>query len=124
MGKGSTPGPSQQVTSGETADQSALAALVGQQTQQSNTLFNLTEPGLVQSENFYESLASGDPGAIMRATAPTAQASAGLTVTTPARGLVPGAKVLAPEPLAGCPARLTTVVTARLGTRCHPVKHP
>jgi hypothetical protein len=75
MGKGSTPGPSQQVTSGETADQSALAALVGQQTQQSNTLFNLTEPGLVQSENFYESLASGDPGAIMRATAPTAQAA-------------------------------------------------
>lgn len=73
MGKGST-GPSSDVTSGMAADQSALAQLVNQQTKQSSQLYNLTEPGLVQSENFFETLASGDPGAIMRAIAPTAQA--------------------------------------------------
>jgi hypothetical protein len=76
MGKGSsTPGPSAAVTSGDTADQTALAALVNQQAQQSNQLYNLTEPGLVQSENWYQELASGDPGAVMRALAPTAQAA-------------------------------------------------
>jgi hypothetical protein len=35
----------------------------------------MTEPGLVQSEDFYQNLASGDPAAIMKAIAPTAQAA-------------------------------------------------
>jgi len=74
MNKGSsTTAPSPQVTSGMTADQNALAALVNQQTQQSDQLFSLTEPGLVTAENYYQTLASGDPGAIMRAIAPQAQ---------------------------------------------------
>src|ERR1017187_7436067 len=55
-------------------------------------------------------------------TAPTAQASVAPIVTTPARALVPGANPVAAELLDGYPVRSTTVVTARLGTRCHPVK--
>ena len=74
-GKGSTPGPQQNVTQGETQDQSALAQLVNQSTQQSNQLYNLTEPGLASAENFYQTLSAGDPAAIMRAVAPTAQAA-------------------------------------------------
>lgn len=101
MGKGSTPGPSQQVTAGETADQNALASLIGQQTQQSNQLFNLSEPGLVQAENFYQTLASGDPGSIMRATAPeaqqTAQATSGARANIMANDPAGGEKNLALE---------------------------
>src|ERR1017187_4746325 len=55
-------------------------------------------------------------------TAPTAQASVAPIVTTPARALVPGANPVAAELLDGYPVRSTSVVTARLGTRCHPVK--
>src|ERR1019366_8551295 len=55
-------------------------------------------------------------------TAPTAQASVALTVTTPSRALVPGAKAAPPEALGWYPARPSTAVAARLGTSCHPVK--
>jgi hypothetical protein len=99
--KGSPPGPSQQVTSGEIADQNALAALVNQETQQSNQLFNLTEPGLGAAENFYQTLQSGDPGAIMRAIAPAAQqqtqAAQGATSNILANAPAGGEKNLALE---------------------------
>lgn len=75
FGKGNQAAPplSPEVNKGITQEETALTNLVKQQTDQSQTLFNLTEPGLNIAENWYETLASGDPGAIMRATAPMAQ---------------------------------------------------
>ena len=73
-GKGS-PGPSPQVSSGLQNAENTLTQIAGQQAGNAEQLYQLTEPGLVQSENFYSTLASGDPGAIMRAIAPTAQAA-------------------------------------------------
>jgi hypothetical protein len=61
------------VQQGILSNETAMVKLAQQQGQESQTLFNLTEPGLVQSENFFESLASGDPGSIMRVIAPGAQ---------------------------------------------------
>jgi len=76
VGKGgSTPGISPQVSSELTQAETGLVNLAQTQAAQASQLFGLVEPGLVTSENYYETLASGDPGAIMRAIAPTAQAS-------------------------------------------------
>src|ERR1700722_13786783 len=94
MGKGSEPGPSAAVTSGEAQDQTALAALVNQQTQQSQSLFDLAAPGLAQTEQYNESLASGQPGSVMRAIAPQAQQIA--QATTGAK-----ANIMANDPAGG-----------------------
>lgn len=73
-GKGSA-GLTPTETKDLTTSEDALTKLVTQQAGNAESLYNLTEPGLVQAENFYSTLASGDPSAIMRATAPTAQAA-------------------------------------------------
>lgn len=76
MGKGgSTPGISPGVQQGLLSNENALVQIAQQQSGNAEQLYKLTEPGLVTAENFYETLASGDPGAIMRAIAPTAQAA-------------------------------------------------
>lgn len=72
--KGSA-GLTPQETTDLTSSEAALTKLVGEQAANAQQLYQLEEPGLVQATNFYETLASGDPGAIMRATAPTAQAA-------------------------------------------------
>lgn len=102
MGKGGgTPGVSPTVTSGEAQDQTALASLINQQTQQSQSLFDLSAPGLTQAENYYETIASGSPGAIMRADAPVtqqiAQATAGAKKNIMDNGPAGGEKNLALE---------------------------
>ena len=48
-----------------------------QQQNRADKLFNLTEPGLASAENFYSLLASGDPAAIQRASAPATEQIAG-----------------------------------------------
>jgi hypothetical protein len=78
-GKGSTPGISPATQTALTTDETALVGLAGQQASNAQQIYNLEEPGLQQSTNFYESLASGDPAAIMRAIAPTAQATSQAT---------------------------------------------
>jgi len=71
--KGSPPGPSPQVTQGIVTNENVLSSLIGQETQESNQLFNLAMPGFVQEMNYEQSLASGQPGAVTRAIAPQAQ---------------------------------------------------
>jgi len=61
------------VTSGEQANSNALVAIAQQQNQNSQTLFNESNPGFTAAENFYGSLATGDPGKIALATAPATQ---------------------------------------------------
>jgi hypothetical protein len=101
LGKGSTGQVNPQVQAGELANQTALTQIAGEQEQNAQQLYNLTEPGLVQSENFYQSLASGSPAAIMRAIAPaaqqTAQASAGAKANILANDPAGGEKNLALE---------------------------
>ena len=57
------------------SNESALVGIAQGQAKNAQQLYGLTEPGLVESENFYEQLSSGDPAAIMKAIAPTAQAA-------------------------------------------------
>lgn len=64
---------SNDVSSGMLKDENALVSIAQQQNKNSQQLYGATEPGLAEAESFYQSLASGDPGAIMRATAPAAQ---------------------------------------------------
>lgn len=79
-GKGSSnsgnSGPSPAVYEGMLANSTALVDIAKGQAAHADTLFNLTEPGLQTAENFYSTLAAGDPAAILKATAPTAQAAA------------------------------------------------
>jgi hypothetical protein len=75
MGKGGSVGVSPSVSNGLLSDENALVSLAGQQAGNSQQLFNLTEPGLQTAENYYSQLATGDPGSVMRAIAPTAQAA-------------------------------------------------
>lgn len=70
---GKSSGVSTQVSAGEQANSNALTQVAVGQAANSQQLYNLTEPGLAQSENFYQTLAAGDPAAIMKAIAPTAQ---------------------------------------------------
>ena len=92
MGKSS--GLSGGVTSGLQSDANALVGIAQQQSNNSQTLFNQSLPGLTAAQNFYSTLSSGDPYAIARATAPAAQqinqASAGARAnimnSTPAGG--------------------------------------
>src|ERR1700722_13848774 len=78
-GKGSTPGISPATQTALTTDETALVGIAGEQAANSQQIYNLEEPGLQQSTDFYSSLASGDPAAIMRAIAPTAQATSAAT---------------------------------------------
>jgi hypothetical protein len=72
MGK-SSQGVSSQVSSGELANETALTQIAQQQSANSQTLFNLTEPGLASAENFYGALSTGSPAAISTAIAPATQ---------------------------------------------------
>jgi hypothetical protein len=72
MGKSAT-GVSPAVSSAEVSNSNALTAIAQQQNQNSQTLFNESNPGFVTAENQYQTLASGDPYAISRAVAPQVQ---------------------------------------------------
>jgi len=72
MGKGSA-GLSDSVQQGMLSNESALVGIAQQQNQNSQTLFNESNPGFKQAEGFYGTLASGDPYAISRAIAPATQ---------------------------------------------------
>jgi len=70
MGKG---GLSEKVQEGMLSNSTALTQIAQQQAKNSQQLYGVTEPGLVTAEDMYQSLASGDPSAIMRAISPAAQ---------------------------------------------------
>lgn len=70
-GKGG--GISHDVQQGMLQNESALVDIAKEQNKNAQTLFGLTEPGLQTAESFYQSLATGDPGAISRAISPAAQ---------------------------------------------------
>ena len=72
MGKAQT-GVSNQVSSAENSNEQALVSLASQQNANSQQLFNQTAPGLATAENFYGSLATGNPYSIATATAPAVQ---------------------------------------------------
>ena len=74
LGKGST-GPSEAVQEGMLSNETALVGIAKQQAANAEQLYGIAEPGFKTAENFYQTLASGDPSAIMRAIAPTAQAA-------------------------------------------------
>lgn len=98
-GKGGGDGLSPEVQQGMLSNQSALVKIAQGQAHNAEQLYNLTEPGLVTAENFYETLSSGDPGAIMRAIAPATQqvseASAGAKSNIMANAPAGGEKNLA-----------------------------
>lgn len=89
------------VSAGMLANETALTKIAQQQASHGEELFQLTEPGIIASENFYATLQSGDPGAIMRAIAPTAQqtseATAGAKSNIEANAPAGGEKNLALE---------------------------
>jgi hypothetical protein len=72
---GSAPGVSPAVSSEMQNAEMGLVNLANTQVAQAGQLFNLVEPGLATAENQFETLASGDPGALMRVIAPAAQAT-------------------------------------------------
>lgn len=78
MSKG---GLSQSVQNSLSQNATALTGLAEQQQANSQSLFNLTFPGMEQAESFYQALASGDPNKIAQAISPAtqqiAQATAG-----------------------------------------------
>jgi hypothetical protein len=69
-------GPSPDVYEGMLKNSTALVDIAQGQAAHADTLFNATEPGLQTAENFYQTLAAGDPAAILKATAPIAQQAA------------------------------------------------
>ena len=69
MGQGTDPAIQQGLLNNETY----LTNLAGQEFDLSQRVFNLGYPGLATAENYYANIATGDPGAIARATAPAAQ---------------------------------------------------
>jgi len=71
VGKGG--GLSDTVQQGMLQNQDALVAIAQQQSQESQQLFKTAYPGFQQAENFYGTLATGDPYAIARAIAPATQ---------------------------------------------------
>lgn len=72
-GKSGNQGLTPQVTGGIQANETALASLASQQAGNSQTLFNESNPGMVTAENFYQNLATGDPGKIATAIAPATE---------------------------------------------------
>jgi hypothetical protein len=75
MGGGGKSGgaSNQQLETSQVSSMDALTALATQQGNNSQTLFNMGLPGLEQSNQFYESLASGDPTKIAQVIAPATQ---------------------------------------------------
>jgi len=67
---GGTPAVSGQVENSLLGNESQLLNIANQQNQNSQSLFNLSEPGFATAENFYTNLASGSPSAIQSAIAP------------------------------------------------------
>jgi hypothetical protein len=101
-GKNSSTGTvSPQISQEMESNESALVNIAQGQATNAQQLYNLTEPGLVQSEDFYSKLASGDPAAIMQAIAPaaqqTAQAASGAKANIEANSPAGGEKNLALE---------------------------
>jgi hypothetical protein len=80
VGKGNA-GLQPAVTQGLQSNETALVNLAQTQNANSQSLFNESNPGFVSAENFYGSLASGDPTKIATAISPAtqqiAQATAG-----------------------------------------------
>jgi hypothetical protein len=76
------------------ANETALTQIAQGQAANAEQLYKVAEPGFQTAESFYSDLATGDPGAIMRAISPAAQqvnqASAGakenILATAPAGG--------------------------------------
>lgn len=94
MGKGSSSGVDPAVQQGMLSNQSALVQIAQGQAKNAEQLYQLTEPGLITAEDFYSTLASGDPGAILRAISPGAQ-----QVSEAATGA--RANIMANEPAGG-----------------------
>lgn len=74
VGKGGdTNGVSPEIQQGELNNSNQLVALAQQQGANSQQLYNASFPGFQQAENFYSTIATGDPGKIAAATAPAVQ---------------------------------------------------
>lgn len=74
MGGGGKGGPNnQQLENSQAGLANQLTSLLQQQGGESQQLFNLAFPGMQQATDFYQSLASGDPGKIAQVIAPAAQ---------------------------------------------------
>lgn len=74
MGSGKGGAPSNPaLEQSQTQVNNQLASILGTQSGESQQLFNLAFPGMQQSSEFYQALASGSPGLIARAIAPAAQ---------------------------------------------------
>jgi hypothetical protein len=94
VGKGSSSNLDPGVSQGMLANETALTQIAQQQATNAEQLYKVAEPGFQTAESFYSDLATGDPGAIMRAISPAAQqinqASAGakenILATSPAGG--------------------------------------
>ena len=69
----SSKGLSSSVTAGEQANSNALVGIAQGQAANANQLFQMAFPGMQQSENFAQTLSTGDPYAIAKATAPATQ---------------------------------------------------
>jgi hypothetical protein len=70
---GGSKGPSSQQINTENQIAQGQLGLEQQQQAQSSQLYSLTEPGLQTAENFYKTLATGNPQAIQTATAPATE---------------------------------------------------
>lgn len=66
-------GPTQQQQDTQTQLTQEQIDLAKKSDSRADTLFKLTEPGLEMTESFYKTLASGDPAAIQRSTAPATE---------------------------------------------------
>lgn len=73
MGGGKGGGSNKQLENSQAGLADQLKSLLSQQQGESSQLFGLAFPGLETSQNFYEGLASGDPGKIAALIAPAAQ---------------------------------------------------
>jgi hypothetical protein len=70
---GKSSGLSPQVQAGELANSTALTQIAQQQAGNAETLFQQSNPGFQQAENFYGTLSTGDPYAIAKAISPATQ---------------------------------------------------
>lgn len=97
MGKGGVNAANAQ----QQQDQNALVSIAQTQSQDSQTLFNQSLPGLTAAQNHYQALASGNPYSISEATTPVAQqadaAAAGAKQNILLNGPAGGEKNLALE---------------------------
>ena len=100
MGKSAT-SQDASLQAAETSNADALTSIATQQNSNAQTLFNQSLPGYEQANQFYETMASGDPYAIARATAPAAQqiakATAGAKANIMNNAPAGGTKALALE---------------------------